>query len=73
MHVIFYFKCLSQICTKVHGSKFNFSNIFWECARQAPYPDPSLVFFSSSALGSDFALNYQVLRALDSGFALTFD
>ena len=35
-------------------------------------PRPLPIFFSGFALGSDFALNSQALRALNSGFALNF-
>ena len=65
-----YFKCLPQICTKMHGFKIDFSKIFWGGAHRAPSPDPSPRFFSGFALGSGFALNSRALRALDSGFAL---
>ena len=58
-YVFIYFKCLSQICTKMRGSKFDFQK-FLGRAHRALSPDP-LRFFSSSALGSDCALNYQVL------------
>ena len=61
MHVVVYFKCLPQICTKMNGFKFDFSKIFWGGAHRAPSPDPSPRFFSGFALGSGFALNSQAL------------
>ena len=70
MHVVVYFKCLPQICTKMNGFKFDFSKIFWGGAHRASSPDPSPRFFSGFALGSGFALNSQALRAFESGFAL---
>ena len=81
MHVIIYFKCLLQICTKMNDLKFDFSNIFWGGAHRAPSPDPFPRFFSGFALisqalrafDSGFALNSRALRALDSGTPSTFD
>ena len=40
MHVVVYFKCLPQICTKMNGFKFDFSKNFWGGAHQTPSPDP---------------------------------
>ena len=54
----------------MNGFKFDFSKIFWRGAHRAPSPDPSPRFFSGFTLGSGFALNFQALRAFDSGFAL---
>ena len=63
MHVVVYFKCLPQICTKMNGLKFDFSKNFWGGAHRAPSPDPSPRFLSGFALGSGFALNSQALRS----------
>ena len=49
MHFIIYFKCLPQICTKMHGFKIDFSKIFWGGAHRAPVsllPRPLPPFFS---------------------------
>ena len=61
----FYFKCLSQIFTnKMNDSKFDFSKIFWEglgepLPRHLPCSDYALV-------------NYHLIHARNSGFALNF-
>ena len=53
--------------------KFDFSTKnFWRGAHRTSSPDPSPRFFSGFVLGSGFALNSRVLRALDSCFALNF-
>ena len=44
MHVIIYFKCLSQICTKMNGFKFDFSKICWGRRSPSPLPRPSPFF-----------------------------
>ena len=84
-HVIC-FKYLLQICTKMNGFKFDFSQKFWGGAT-SPFPKtPSPVFRSGFALRSGstlnswalrtlffgFALDYRALRSLDSGFILNF-
>ena len=61
----------------MNGFKFDFSKIFWGGAHRSPLPrplppafTPPPRFLSGFALGSGFAPNSRVLRALDSGFAL---
>ena len=70
--LLFYFKCLPQICTTMKWFQVRFFFIFWGGAHRAPSPNPFPLpgFFSGFALGSGFAFNSQALRAFDSGFAL---
>ena len=51
----------------MNGFKCDFLKIFLGGDHRAPDLCPR--FFSGFALGLDFALNSQALRALDSGFA----
>ena len=44
----FYF--VLQLCTKMNGSKFEFSKIFWRGAHRAPSPDPSPAMSRASPL-----------------------
>ena len=45
MHVVIYFKCLPQLCTKINRFKFDFSKNFWGGAHLSPLPRPLPPFF----------------------------
>ena len=47
-----------------------FQKFSGEGLTKPPPQTPPPVFFSGFALGSGFVLNFQALRAFDSGFAL---
>ena len=70
IHVVIYFNCLPQICTKLNSFEFDFSQKFLERGSPSPSPNPPPVFFSGCTLSLGFALNSQALRTIEPGFNL---
>ena len=59
-----------ELCTRLHGFKYEFSKIFWGGAHRALSPDSFPRSISGFAFDSGFDLKSRAVRPLGLGFTL---